>query len=65
MDTGALLFNATSETDAAFEVRGLPEATECIALVYAQNENGRSEPAKVVVKAISPPSKLLTNGKWK
>ncbi|OQR79243.1 kin of IRRE protein 1-like [Tropilaelaps mercedesae] len=61
-DSGALLFNASSEGDAAFEVRGLPEATECIALVFARNEKGRSEPARVVIKAISPPSKLLTNG---
>lgn len=64
MDTGTLLFNATSDSDAAFEVRGLPEGIECIAFVFAQNDNGRSEPAKVIIKAISPPSKLLTNGEF-
>ncbi|XP_022689879.1 hemicentin-2-like [Varroa jacobsoni] len=61
-DSGVLLFNASSDRDAAFEVRGLPEATECIVLIFARNEKGRSEPARVIIKAISPPSKLLTNG---
>lgn len=60
-DTNVLLANLTSENDAVFQVRGIPESTECIALVFAFNEKGRSEPIRVMIQAISPPSKLLTN----
>ena len=63
-DTNALLANLTSENDAVFQVRGIPESTECIALVFAFNEKGRSEPTRVMIQAISPPSKLLTNSEW-
>ncbi|XP_028966572.1 hemicentin-1 [Galendromus occidentalis] len=60
-DTNVLLANLTSQNDAVFQVRGIPDSTECIALVFAFNEKGRSEPTRVMIQAISPPSKLLTN----
>lgn len=44
------------------QVVDLPDATECIAQVFAANEKGRSDPSRVIIQAISPPSKLLTSG---
>ncbi|KAH9370697.1 hypothetical protein HPB48_013996 [Haemaphysalis longicornis] len=62
-DTGALLGNVSSRGRPVFQVDAIPPATECLALAYAVNERGgRSEPARVVVQAIPPPSKLLTGG---
>ncbi|XP_077515992.1 immunoglobulin superfamily member 10-like isoform X2 [Amblyomma americanum] len=62
-DTGALLGNVSSRGRPVFQVDAIPPATECLAMAYAVNERGgRSEPARVVVQAIPPPSKLLTGG---
>ncbi|KAL3193975.1 hypothetical protein MRX96_046139, partial [Rhipicephalus microplus] len=62
-DTGAPLGNVSSRGRPVFHVDDIPPATECLALAYAVNERGgRSEPARVVVQAIPPPSKLLTSG---
>ncbi|XP_028967805.1 protein sax-3-like [Galendromus occidentalis] len=60
-DTQELFVNITSD-EPVFQVGDIPDATECIALVFAVNEKGRSEPSRVIVQAISPPSKLLTSG---
>ncbi|XP_022664491.1 uncharacterized protein LOC111251772 isoform X1 [Varroa destructor] len=60
-DNGKLLANLTSD-EPAFQVVDLPDATECIAQVFAANEKGRSDPSRVIIQAISPPSKLLTSG---
>ncbi|XP_075536544.1 hemicentin-2-like [Dermacentor variabilis] len=62
-DTGAPLGNVSARGRPVFHVDDIPPATECLALAYAVNERGgRSEPARVVVQAIPPPSKLLTSG---
>ncbi|XP_064474754.1 nephrin-like [Ornithodoros turicata] len=63
-DTGRLLSNASSLVGERphFRVRNIPPATECLARVYVVNERGRSEPTTIVVRAIPPPSKLLTSG---
>ncbi|OQR74019.1 hemicentin-2-like [Tropilaelaps mercedesae] len=61
-DNGQLLVNVTSD-EPAFQVTDLPDATECIAQVFAVNDKGRSDPSRVIIQAISPPSKLLTSGR--
>lgn len=62
-DTGAPLGNVSARGRPVFHVDDIPPATECLAFAYAVNERGgRSEPARVVVQAIPPPSKLLTSG---
>lgn len=62
-DSGVLLGNVTAKGRPMFQVDGIPPATECLAVVFAVNDHGgRSEPTKVVVQAIPPPSKLLTGG---
>lgn len=62
-DSGTLLGNVTAKGRPVFHVDDIPPATECLALAFAVNDHGgRSEPTKVVVQAIPPPSKLLTGG---
>lgn len=68
---GDFLFSFSMSCRATFlaspifiQVGDIPDATECIALVFAVNEKGRSEPSRVIVQAISPPSKLLTSGTY-
>ncbi|XP_064474680.1 hemicentin-1-like isoform X3 [Ornithodoros turicata] len=60
-DSGHLLANVTSLRRPTFRVGPIPPATECLALAFAVNDRGRSQPQKVVVRAIPPPSKLLTS----
>ncbi|CAN7938462.1 unnamed protein product, partial [Ixodes hexagonus] len=62
-DSGTLLGNVTARGRPVFHVDDIPPATECLAMAFAVNDHGgRSEPTKVVVQAIPPPSKLLTGG---
>ncbi|CAN8011875.1 unnamed protein product, partial [Ixodes pacificus] len=62
-DSGTLLGNVTARGRPVFHVDDIPPATECLALAFAVNDHGgRSEPTRVVVQAIPPPSKLLTGG---